>query len=128
MAKKRINKYIDNAELLDEVIKCKENDNIPSDKLVELLNRIVQHVGRSRNFINYTYNEDLKQEAIIHAIYKGIPGFNPEKFSNAFAFFSTLIVYKFIEVIKRENRFVKLKDVLIEVEEERVSQETTKRL
>lgn len=125
MAKKR-NNYLDNKDFLKEIKYCKEN-NILSDKLVDFLYAIANKVSSSRNFINYTYKDEMIQESVIHALYKAFPNYDIER-SNPFGFFSTVIIYKFIEIIKKENKFLDVKDILKELEQERVDSDTENRI
>ena len=125
MAKDRKN-YINNEEFLEEIIKCKKADKI-SDKLVKMMYQIANQVSASRNFINYTYKDEMIQESVTHALFKALPNYDVER-KNPFGFFSTVIIYKFIEIIKKENKFIEVKNTLKQIEEDRIEQDIDTRI
>jgi len=132
MAKRRKNNYLNNADLLEEIKHCKivgaeRNELYISDKLTEYMYKLAHKISSSRNFINYTYKDEMIQESVVHALYKAFPNYDVSR-SNPFSFFSTVIIYKFIEMIKKEKKILTLKEILIEKEIERIHMENDERL
>jgi len=51
------------------------------------------------------------QEGTIHAIQKGLPGFDKTK-KNPFCYLSVIIQFKYIEYIKKEKRNIAIKEMV----------------
>lgn len=118
--------YVTNKELLAEIgVFWKSGEY--TNKLVLMVQKMATKIANSRNFYGYDYKHDMMQEGIIHALYKGIPGFKKDK-KNPFSFLSTVIVNKYLEIIKKEKKNIRIKEVLKEKEIERVKSKTTNRL
>lgn len=136
---KRGKNYLNNTDLLEEIIKCKniekkfskkekqEGKIHISDKLTEYMYKLANKISSSRNFINYTYKDEMIQESVVHALYKAYPNYNIER-TNPFSFFSTVIIYKFIEMIKKEKKIGELKDKMKLKEIERIHTANDERL
>ena len=118
--------YVTNTELLAE-IRIYWDTGKYSNKLVLMIQKMVTKIANSRNFYGYEFKHDMMQEGIIHALYKGIPGFKKDK-KNPFSFLSTVIVNKYLEIIKKEKKNIIIKNVLKEQEIERVKQKTQNRI
>ena len=126
MARKRSKAYVTNEQLLKEINIFWETGRL-TDELVKMVYKITTKISNARNFYGYTYKEEMVQEGVIHALYKGIPGFKKDRV-NPFSFLSTVIVNKFLEIIKKEKKNIKIRDHLKEKESERVLEKTRERL
>ena len=82
-------KYVDNKELLREIIKSKEQDQL-TPRATELLVKMANEISK---VFKYKYEED-RQDCIACAIEDCIKywrNFNPEKSTNAFAYYTQMI-------------------------------------
>ncbi len=95
--------YLKNKDLLAEVIHCRdENDMKMSDKLARMLIMLTARYGRSGQFGGYTFNEDMQAYAMM-MLSKTWVGFNPERGSNAFAYYTQSIKNSFKQFLNREK-------------------------
>ena len=109
--KKRKTNYLNNADLLAETIKSKENDQM-TDKLAHMLLTLVARYGKKGNFANYTYNEDMQGYAMMMLV-KTWRSFKPEKSTNAFAFFTQCVKNSFIQFLNQERRQRDIRDEVL---------------
>jgi len=93
--------YLKNKDLLAEVIKCREDGKM-SDTLAKMLQLLTAKYGRSSQFGGYTFNEDMQAYAMM-MLCKTWVGFNPERGSNAFAYYTQLIKNSFKQFLNREK-------------------------
>lgn len=98
--KKKTN-YIKNKDLLAEVIECRKDMKM-SDKLARMLTLLTARYGRSAQFGGYTFNEDMQAYAMM-MLCKTWVGFNPERGSNAFAYYTQSIKNSFKQFLNREK-------------------------
>jgi DNA-directed RNA polymerase specialized sigma subunit len=98
--KKKTN-YLTNKDLLPEVIKCKEKGEM-SDRLAEMLQLLTAKYGRSAQFGGYTFNDDMQAYAMM-MLCKTWSGFNPERSSNPFAYYTQSIKNSFKQFLNREK-------------------------
>lgn len=98
--KKKTN-YLKNKDLLAEVIACREDMKM-SDKLANMLTMLTARYGRSAQFGGYTFNEDMQAYAMM-MLCKTWVGFNPERGSNAFAYYTQSIKNSFKQFLNREK-------------------------
>jgi len=108
--KKKVN-YLNNKDLLAEVLKSKERDQM-TDKLAKMLMMLCARYGRRGNFANYTYNEDMQAYAMMMLV-RTWRSFNPEKSNNPFAFFTQCVKNSFIQFLNSEKRHRTLRDELM---------------
>jgi DNA-directed RNA polymerase specialized sigma subunit len=106
--KPRKTNYLNNRDLLAETIKSKEQGRM-TDKLARMLQMLCKRYGSRANFANYTYNEDMQAYAMM-SLAKTWSAFNPEKSSNAFAFFTQCVKNSFIQYLKQEKNQRKIRD------------------
>jgi DNA-directed RNA polymerase specialized sigma subunit len=104
------NNYVNNEELLNEIIIFREND-VLSEKLGEMILVIAKNYSTKGRFCNYTWREDMVSEAVLTCC-KYLKNFNPEKSSNAFAYVTKICHNAFKGYIKKENKHSKIKDNL----------------
>jgi len=102
--------YVSNKSLLEEFEVYWETGEI-SKKMTDMVILMCHKIANGRNFYSYPNKEDMKQEAIMHVLYKAIPNFKKE-LVNPFAYFSTVIIRKYIESVKREKRRLETKEIM----------------
>lgn len=107
---KRTN-YLNNKDLLAEVLKSKEQGRM-TDKLARMLQLLCAKYGSKGNFANYTYNEDMQAFAMFMLV-RTWDSFNPEKSENAFAFFTQCIKNSFKQYLNKEKRQRVVRDELL---------------
>jgi len=96
-----------------EEIENEEVYGIPSERLGEIFLDLVDNFATKSNFSGYTYLEEMKSRAIFFLL-KYSKSFNPEKSKNAFAYCTQIVKNAFIQVIKKEKKYVESKKVLVE--------------
>jgi len=103
--------YLNNKELLVEVRKSKELGRM-SDTLARMLQLLCSKYAKKGNFVNYSYNEDMQAYAMMMLV-RTWNGFDPDKGSNPFAFFTQCIKHSFIQYLKHEQRQRDVRDLLL---------------
>jgi DNA-directed RNA polymerase specialized sigma subunit len=112
--------YVNNADLLaamkEYLAACAEADE--QDKEVPQVPRyvgncifeIATRLASRPNFSGYSFKEDMIMDGVENCL-QYIRNFNPEKSTNAFAYFTQIIWYAFIRRIHKEKRqmYVKYK-------------------
>jgi len=104
--------YVTNAQILAEYQIYWDTGKV-SNRMTELIYLIARKIANGRNFYGYPFKEDMVQEGTLHAISKGIPGFDRTK-KNPFCYLSVIIQFKYIEYIKKEHRHLAIKEVVTE--------------
>ena len=103
--------YLNNKDLLAEVVTSKENGQM-TNKLAHMLQTLCARYGKKGNFANYTYNEDMQAYAMMMLV-RTWNSFKPEKSNNPFAFFTQCIKNSFIQFLNQERRQRDIRDVLL---------------
>jgi len=117
-------KYVDNKRLL-EVLKeykkaCREAEDMGEeypkipDYVGECLFKIATKLANRPNFYSYSYRDDMISDGLESAIQWGVRGFDPEKSSNPFAYFTQVIWYAFLRRIEREKKQLYIKHKVTE--------------
>lgn len=75
--------------------------------------KIATHLSYKPNFVNYMFREDMISDGIENCI-QYIHNFDPEKSSNPFAYFTSIINYAFLRRIQREKRQLDIKVKIVE--------------
>jgi hypothetical protein len=109
--KKRKVNYLNNKDLLAEIMKSKENNKM-TDKLAHMLQTLVARYGKKGNFANYTYNEDMQAYAMLMLV-NTWNSFNPEKSNNPFAFYTQCVKNSFFQFLNTERRQRDIRDELL---------------
>lgn len=109
--KPRKRNYLNNKDLLAEVILSKQNDQM-TDKLAKMLTLLCDRYSRKGNFVNYSYLEDMRSYAMLMLV-KTWSSFNPEKSDNPFAYFSQCIKNSFIQYLNQEKKQRNIRDELL---------------
>jgi hypothetical protein len=122
--KKKPKHYINNKQLLEEMIKYKE-----SIKLAEaegrIKPRISRYIGESLmminnklsskfNFINYTYKDEMVADGIENCI-AAVDNFDAEKSNNPFAYFTQIAWNAFLRRIQKEKKQTYIKHKNFEI-------------
>lgn len=111
---KRKSEYLNNRDLLAEVIKSKSKGEMTND-LAKMLQLLTSKYAKRGNFASYTYNEDMQGYAMLMLV-KTWDSFNPEKSENPFAFFTQCIKNSFIQYLNYERRQRDIRDeILVDV-------------
>ncbi len=107
------NHYVDNKRLYTEMIKyireyneAKEEGREPpraSNYIGECIWLIANRLSTNRNFIGYTYREEMIGDAIENCL-RYLHNFNPDKSTNPFAYFTQIMYYAFLRRIEKEKK------------------------
>lgn len=108
---KRPVKYLNNRDLLAQVLISKKNDKM-TNELAKMLQLLTARYAKKGNFANYTYNDDMQSYAMLMVV-KTWRGFDPAKSSNPFAWFTQCIKNSFIQYLNQEKRQRDIKDEVL---------------
>lgn len=108
---KRPVKYLNNKDLLAQVVLSKKNDKM-TNELAKMLQLLTMRYGKKGNFSGYTYNDDMQSYAML-MIVKTWRGFDPAKSSNPFAWFTQCIKNSFIQFLNSEKRQRDIRDEIL---------------
>lgn len=64
---------------------------------------IAKNLARKPNFMNYSFKEEMIGDGVENCLMY-IDNFNPEKYKNPFAYFTTIIYYAFLRRIHKEKK------------------------
>jgi DNA-directed RNA polymerase specialized sigma24 family protein len=78
----------------------------------ECILKIANHLSYKSNFINYSYRDEMISDGIENCL-RYVDNFDPEKYSNPFAYFTQIIYYAFLRRIAREKKQSVIKGKLI---------------
>lgn len=116
------NHYVDNKRLYTEMIKyvreyneAKSQGKVPpkaSNYIGECIWLIANRLSTNRNFIGYTYREEMIGDAIENCL-RYLHNFNPDKSNNPFAYFTQIMYYAFLRRIEKEKKqsYIKYKSM-----------------
>ena len=108
MSEKTVNYYVRNKDLIPEIEKFNET-SIISEKLGSMLLLIAKNISNKGNFINYTWKEDMIQEAV-YTCCKYLKNFDLKKSNNPFAYITTVCSHSFVNYINKQKRHSDIKD------------------
>ncbi len=108
---KRPVKYLNNRDLLAQVLLSKKQDKM-SNELAKMLQLLTARYAEKGNFANYTYNDDMQSYAMLMVV-KTWKGFDPAKSSNPFAWFTQCIKNSFIQYLNQEKRQRDIRDEVL---------------
>jgi hypothetical protein len=83
-----------------------------SNYIGECIIKIATHLSYKPNFINYTYRDEMISDGIENCMMY-IDNFDPDKYSNPFAYFTQIIYYAFIRRIQKEKKQTLIKGKII---------------
>ena len=122
MADKKPVEYVNNADLLAAIIKhrkaCAEAEACGDPKpqinnyIGHCILKIATKLANRPNFINYSYKDDMILDGIENCIMY-FDNFDPEKSSNPFSYFTTIIWYAFLRRLDKEKKQSYIKGKLI---------------
>jgi hypothetical protein len=112
------NEYVNNAAFLQALkeykAKVREAEEVSDPKprvpnyIGECILKIATHLSYKPNFINYTYREEMVSDGIENCLMY-LDNFDPDKYSNPFAYFTQIIWYAFIRRIQKEKKQTAIK-------------------
>jgi len=104
-------KYFDNKNFVEKIKKwqknCWENKKI-DPSIIDDLQMIISRFGTKHNFRGYPFLDDMKNTALFFCI-RGLYVFNPEKTTNAHAYFTKITENEFLKYINKEKKIATLK-------------------
>lgn len=128
--KRRVQKYLNNARLLEHIAlsktvwekakkKCKNPDKMPSaaqcmtPEMVKMIMMLVDRYAQRANWRGYTYIEDMKSEALL-SLLNGSLKFNPEKSKNPFGYMTQIVTHSFLTTLDKEKKVRRIRDDILE--------------
>jgi DNA-directed RNA polymerase specialized sigma24 family protein len=122
MATNEDNHYVDNKRLYAEMVIYTEKYKQAiaagleppraNDYIGKCIWLIANRLSTNRNFIGYTYREDMVGDAIENC-FRYLHNFDPEKSTNPFAYFTQIMYYAFLRRIDKEKKqsYIKYKSM-----------------
>lgn len=110
MSKKKTH-YVKNADLYAEVMKCQEAGKV-SDTLANMYMLMARRYATKPNFASYSYIDEAISLASVNCC-AGYMKFDGEKYSNAFAYFTSIIHNSFIAVLNSEKNQQRIRDAML---------------
>lgn len=110
MAKKKKN-YINNKDMLAEVIKSKEQGEM-TDKFARMIMLLVKRYSGQGSYSGYTYVEDMESYAL-YIVCKVWNSFDPERYDNPFAYFTQTIKRAFWQYMHQEEKHRDIRDAML---------------
>jgi DNA-directed RNA polymerase specialized sigma24 family protein len=102
--------YVRNKDLIPQIEDFNKSGQI-SEELGRMLLLIAKNLSNKGNFINYTWKEDMIQEAVLTCC-KYLKNFDLEKSKNPFAYITTICSHAFVNYINKQKRHSDIKDTL----------------
>lgn len=109
--RKKKKKYLNNADLLIEVIKSQQNKKM-TNELAQMLQMLCDNFARKPSYANYTYIDDMKAYAMLMLV-KTWDKFNAEKSNNPFSFYTQCIYHSFIQYLHSERKQRDIRDIIL---------------
>lgn len=111
------NRYVDNEKFYECLVSyLKKREENPNEKVPEFIGqclyKIAQKISSMPLFNGYPFKEDLISEAVYTSL-KYLHCFNPEKSKNPFSYFTRVIYFSFLQIIKKEKKYISLKNKAI---------------
>jgi DNA-directed RNA polymerase specialized sigma24 family protein len=100
--------YVRNKDLIPEIKQFNDVGFI-SEELGRMLLLIAKNLSNKGNFINYTWKEDMIQEAVLTCC-KYLKNFDLEKSNNPFAYITTICNHAFVNYINKQKKHSEIKD------------------
>lgn len=110
---KKSKHYLSNKEMYDEVIKSQEQGAV-TDKLARQFMLLAQRYTNHRFFVRLPdhIKEEMVQEGVLYCI-KGLHKFDPERTSNPFAYYTSVLHNAFIQYSRKEYDQKNVKDQIM---------------
>lgn len=106
--RKNSKNYLNNADLMKEIIKSRAQDKM-TDELANMFKVLAKKYASKGRFVNYTYNEDLQAFALLTGV-KVWRSFDPEKGNNPFAYFTQVFKAAFLQYDNNERKQRDIRD------------------
>lgn len=114
MTTKKPAEYVNNKTLYTEMLKYRNSvreaeaagspkPRIP-DYIGECILMISTRLCNKPNFIGYSYRDEMIADGIENCIMYGVDKFDPDKFTNPFAYFTQIIKWAFVRRIQKEKK------------------------
>lgn len=103
--------YLNNKELLAEVRASKVAGEM-SNTLARMLQLLCSNYARKGQFVGYSYNDDMQAYAMMMLV-RTWRGFDPEKGTNPFAWYTQCIKNSFRQYLKYERKHRDVRDLLM---------------
>lgn len=103
--------YVNNAVLLPAVINAKSLA-IVTPELISMIKLIAERYSRKSNFIGYSFREDMVSAAVANLCNTALK-FDPERYSNPFAYYTSAIHNSFLQYMADEKKHRNIRDALI---------------
>ena len=115
--------YLDPKEFSNDIrdfnLMCQDREKngltpprIPDSIGLQLLT-LSTNMAKRREFSGYTYKEDMIQEGVISCL-RCVKNFDHTLGFSAFSYFSQVIYFRFVQIIKKENKQSMIKGKIIE--------------
>ena len=78
--------YVNNKEMLEEVIKSKRQGRM-TERFGSMIVKLAKRYSAQGSYAGYTYRDDMESYAYM-VVCKGWESFNAEKYDNPFAYFT----------------------------------------
>jgi len=108
--------YVNN-KILKELLDKYKATGVISDELGKCFLLIAKKLATASNFRGYTYVDDFVQEGV-ECCLKYIHNYDPAKGSNPFGYFTQIMKFAFVNKIKQEGNYQKIKKKAQEYDEE----------
>ncbi len=115
--KKDRENYIDNKRFFEELLEFKKTQVI-TDYIGECFQKISKGLASKSNFSNYPFVDDMISDGVLNCL-TYINGFDENKSSNPFSYFTQIIYYSFLRYIAKEKKVLYTKfKYLLELEDD----------
>lgn len=98
-----LNAIIEHRKLVAEAEACGDPKPVISNYIGECILKIATKLANRPNFINYSYKDDMILDGIENCIMY-FDNFDPNKSSNPFSYFTTIIYYAFLRRLDKEKK------------------------
>lgn len=109
--KKKTKNYINNADLLVEIKKSKEQGKM-TDEFAKMMLLLAKRYSSQGSYASYTYVEDMESYALM-TVCKVWNSFNEEKSNNPFAYFTQTIKRAFWQYMYQEEKHRDIRDEML---------------
>lgn len=106
--KKRKTKYLNNKDIMKQVILSREKDEM-TDELVKMLTILTAKYASKGNYAGYSYNEDMQAFAMMGMV-NAWRKFNPEAGNNPFAYYTQCVKNFFTQYMNSEKHQQRIRD------------------
>jgi hypothetical protein len=105
--------YVNNKDFLNELIAYRERKKInPNEPIPNYIGdcwmKIAEGLSHKHNFIGYSYREEMIADGVENCLMY-FENFNPDKYSNPFAYFTQIIYFAFLRRIQKEKKQLYIK-------------------